>query len=84
MALMHVRDDIQLGNSFHALSIIDSCFEVKQLRETGVYGKPTAVPSINDRGWIHGMYQIGNDPSDPYLKGYSLSDCWGDAFDLVN
>ena len=84
MALMHATGDVQPGDSFRALSIIDSCFEVKLLRETEVYGKPAVVPSIKGRGWIHGMHQIGIDPSDPYPKGYSLSDCWGDAFDLVN
>lgn len=84
LALMHARGEIQPGDCFEARSIIDSCFEVRLLRETENYGKPAVVPSIKGRGWIHGIHQIGIDPSDPYPNGYSLSDCWGDAFDLVN
>ena len=84
MALMYVKNEVQVGDSFTALSIIDSQFEVKLLRTTEIYDRPAVVPSITGRGWIHGLHQIGIDPSDPYQTGYMLSDCWGDAFDLLN
>jgi len=38
---------------------------------------------ISGRGWVHGIHQIGLDPYDPYPEGYLLSDCWGEAFDLL-
>jgi proline racemase len=41
------------------------------------------LPRVSGRGWIHGMHQIGIDSSDPYPQGFLLSDCWGDAFDLL-
>ena len=84
MALMHSEGEVQVGDQFTALSIIDSEFHVKLLRTTAIHGRDAVVPSITGRGWIHGMHQIGLDPSDPYPKGYLLSDCWGEAFDLLN
>ena len=84
LALMHSKGEVQVGDQFTALSIIDSEFQVKLLRTTEIYGRDAVVPSITGRGWIHGMHQIGLDPSDPYPKGYLLSDCWGEAFDLLN
>ncbi len=84
LALMHARGEVRPGDTFHALSIIDSHFDVKLLRTTEVYGRPAVIPSIRGRGWIHGMHQIGLDPTDPYPTGYRVADCWGDAFDLLN
>ena len=84
MALMHARGEVQPGDTFGALSIIDSRFEVELKRTTEVYGRPAVVPGIKGRGWIHGIHQIGVDPSDPYPLGYCLSDCWGDGLDLLN
>jgi len=83
-ALMRVAGEIDLGESYIARSIIDSKFNVTLLRDTRVAGLPAVVPSISGRGWIHGIHQIGVDPSDPYQQGYMVSDCWGDAFDLLN
>ena len=84
MALMHARNEVNTGDSFTALSIIDSRFDVKLLRTEEFCGRPAVVPSITGRGWIHGIHQIGVDSSDPYPEGYIVSDCWGDAFDLLN
>ena len=81
---MHAKNQVRIGDSFTALSIIDSQFQVKLLRTTEIYGHLAVVPSITGRGWIHGMHQIGIDPSDPYPEGYLVSDCWGEAFDLIN
>lgn len=84
LSMMHARGEAKVGEEFTALSIINSQFKTKILRTTKVGSKDAVVPSIKGRGWIHGMHQIGLDPSDPYPKGYFLSDCWGDAFDLLN
>jgi proline racemase len=71
------------GDSFTARSIIDSKFEVGYARDTVVAGRPAVVPTISGRGWIHGIHQIGLDPSDPYPEGFRVADTWGDAFDLL-
>ena len=71
------------GDTFTARSIIDSHFEVGYLRDSTVAGRPAVVPTISGRGWIHGIHQIGLDPSDPYPQGFRVADTWGDAFDLL-
>jgi len=49
-----------------------------------VAGRPAVLPQISGRGWIHGLHQIGVDPSAPYPEGYLLSGCWGEAFHLLD
>lgn len=84
LALMHARGEADIGDSFVARSIIDSEFQAKLISDARVCGRPAVIPGISGRGWMHGMRQIGIDPSDPYQEGYVVSDCWGDAFDLLN
>ncbi len=84
MALMYAKNEVRVGDSLSAFSIIDSHFQVSLLRTTEFHNRPAIVPSISGRAWIHGLHQIGVDPSDPYPRGYMVADCWGDAFDLLN
>lgn len=84
LAVAAARGLAKPGDKFTARSIIDSTFEVSYDRDTTVAGRPAVVPRISGRGWIHGIHQIGVDPSDPYPHGYSVADTWGDAFDLMN
>jgi len=67
-----------------ALSIIGGEFEVSLAGETTCGPREAVLPRIRGRGWIHGIHHIGIDPSDPHPLGYSLSDTWGDALDLLN
>ncbi|HQZ13197.1 MAG TPA: proline racemase family protein [Devosia sp.] len=71
------------GDTFTARSIIGSKFEVGYQHDTTVAGRPAVVPTISGRGWIHGIHQIGLDPTDPYPQGFRVADTWGDAFDLL-
>ena len=84
LAVAAARGEAKLGDRFTARSIIDSSFEVGYAADTTVAGRPAVVPTISGRGWIHGIHQIGIDPTDPYPHGYSVADTWGDAFDLLN
>ena len=84
LAVAAARGEARLGDRFTARSIIDSSFEVGYAADTTVAGRPAVVPTISGRGWIHGIHQIGIDPTDPYPHGYSVADTWGDAFDLLN
>ncbi len=84
LAVRHARGEARPGETLTAHSIIDSSFQVTFQAETSVAGRPAVMPQISGRGWIHGLHQIGVDPSDPYPQGYILSDSWGDAFDLLN
>lgn len=71
------------GDRFTAQSIIGSTFEVTYAGDTLVGGRPAVQPVVSGRGWIHGLHQIGIDPTDPFQLGYSVGDTWGDAFDLL-
>lgn len=84
LAVMAARGQVDIGTMQIARSIIDSEFQVTAASETTVAGRKAILPIISGRGWIHGMHQIGVDPTDPYPLGYKVSDCWGDAFDLLH
>lgn len=84
LAVAAARGLAKPGDTFTARSIIDSTFEVTYAHDTTVAGRPAVQPIISGRGWIHGIHQVGVDPTDPYPLGYSVSDTWGDAFDLMN
>ncbi len=84
LAAMVDRGQIEIGETQIARSIIDSEFQVTAVKQTTVAGRPAILPTISGRGWIHGMHQIGVDPTDPYPLGYMVADCWGEAFDLLS
>jgi proline racemase len=71
------------GDTFTARSIIGSTFEVTYAADMTVSGRPAVQPVISGRGWIHGIHQIGVDPSDPFQQGYWVADTWGEAADLL-
>ena len=83
LAVMYERGQIGIGTSLSAHSIIDSTFsvEIAGIKKVGDFHAVT--PRIRGRGWIHGIHQVGLDPTDPYPFGFKVADCWGDAFDLL-
>ena len=83
LAVMAERGQVEVGQTLKTRSIIDSEFQIEILEQQTYSGRPAILPSISGRGWIHGMHQIGLDPTDPYPQGYMVADCWGDAFDLM-
>jgi proline racemase len=83
MAVMLARGELSVGDRYSAYSIIGSRFDMTVAGITRVADKEAVLPKVSGRAWIHGMHQIGIDPTDPFQEGYSLADCWGDADDLV-
>lgn len=83
LAVRHARGEVKPGDRTVARSVIGSTFEVGFLGTTKVAGREAVLPEISGRGWIHGIHQVGVDPSDPYPQGYLLADIWGDGFDLL-
>lgn len=83
LAVRHARGEVKPGDRIVARSVIGSTFEVGFLGTTKVAGREAVLPEISGRGWIHGIHQVGVDPSDPYPQGYLLADIWGDGFDLL-
>ena len=84
LAVMAAKGQIEVGQIFKARSIIDSEFQVEIVAKETIAGKSGILPRISGRGWIHGIHQVGVDPSDPYPLGFKVADCWGDAFDLLS
>ena len=84
LAVMEARGQVSIAQTLKARSIIDSEFQVEIVAKKTINGRPGILPRISGRGWIHGVHQVGVDPSDPYPLGYKVSDCWGDAFDLLS
>ena len=84
LAVSAARGEAHPGETVTARSIIDSAFTVAFAGTTTVAGRPAVQAQVSGRGWIHGIHQIGVDPTDPYPLGFKLSDCWGDAFDLMS
>jgi proline racemase len=84
LAVAAARGMAKPGDQFRARSIIDSTFEIIHGGDTTFAGRAAVQPIVSGRGWIHGIHQVGVDPSDPYPLGFTVSDTWGDAFDLLN
>lgn len=77
MALMAARGQLQIGQTFDAVSIIGSRFSGRILDNAEVGDRPAIVPEISGRGWVTGVHQHMLDPEDPWPGGYRLSDTWG-------
>ncbi|WP_323778878.1 trans-3-hydroxy-L-proline dehydratase [Leisingera sp.] len=77
MALMAARGQMQVGQTFDAVSIIGSRFSGRILETAKVGGRDAIVPEISGRGWVTGIHQHMLDPDDPWPGGYRLSDTWG-------
>lgn len=79
LAVMKARGEIETGEPFVGVSIIDSTFTCKIERETLVGVMPAVIPSIRGRGFVTGIHQHMLDPDDPWPQGYRLSDTWPGA-----
>ena len=84
LAVMVARGEAQKGDTFSARSIINSKFDLAIADVKPRDGYPMVTQQITGRGWVHGIHQIGVDPDDPYQTGFTLSDCWGEALDLLD
>ena len=83
LATMFARGEVKEGDRRIARSIIGTEFDVAVSSATMVADRPAILTCIAGRGWIHGIHQVGLNPSDPFPRGYMMADCWGDAYDLL-
>jgi proline racemase len=79
LAAMHARGLVKTGDILTSESIIRSRFQVEMLGETTVGTRAAVLPQVTGRAWIYGFSQLGLDPTDPFPRGFALSDTWGPA-----
>lgn len=77
LAVLHARGALGAGQSITQLSTINSRFTAEITDTTSVGDRGAVHTQVTGRAWIHGIGQIGVDPSDPYPLGFCLSDTWG-------
>ncbi|MBH96923.1 MAG: hypothetical protein CMM56_00560 [Rhodospirillaceae bacterium] len=76
LAVLHAKGQIEIGDQFIGVSIIDSTFKC-HISATTAVGETSAIyPVISGRAWITGVHQHMLDPTDPWPEGYRLSDTW--------
>lgn len=80
MAVLQAKNQMQVGDTLHGISIIGSEFSGRIEALTEVAGKPAIVPSISGRAWITGTHQHMLDPDDPWPEGYRVGDTWPSQF----
>ncbi|MDA7948944.1 MAG: proline racemase family protein [Hyphomicrobiaceae bacterium] len=76
MAVLHARGELDVGEPFHGVSIIDSVFSCQIERTSRVGDQDAIVPLISGRAWITGTSQLMLDPEDPWPEGYRIGDTW--------
>ncbi|EAR51794.1 putative proline racemase protein [Oceanicola granulosus HTCC2516] len=77
MAVLHARGEMGEGDRLTVRSLIGSTFAGRILGTTEVGGRPAIHPELSGRGWITGTHQHMLDPTDPWPRGYKLTDTWG-------
>jgi proline racemase len=77
LAILHARGEVKVGDSRRSRSIIGGEFLVEIIGETTVAGRPAILPRITGSAWIYGKESLRMDESDPFPRGFALSDTWG-------
>jgi proline racemase len=78
LAVLHARGVLRVGEAMIGRSIIDSRFDCRIEAAAHVGDRAGIVPSIEGQAWISGVHQHMLDPTDPWPRGYRLSDTWPD------
>jgi proline racemase len=77
MAARHARKMARPGDRVVSRSIIGGEFTTEFVAETRVGPLPALANRVSGQCWIYGISQIGLDPTDPFPRGFTLSDTWG-------
>ncbi len=76
LAVLHARGVLPVGEAMIGRSIVGSRFDCRIEAEVRLGDRPAIVPSIEGQAWITGTHQHMVDPTDPWPRGYRLSDTW--------
>ena len=77
MAVLIAKGEQRVGACLIARSVIGSEFRVEALAFEESTAMSIVRSRVSGRAWVHGLTQIGLDPSDPFPAGFVLSDTWG-------
>lgn len=83
LAALHARGLVRKGDVLTSRSIIGSTFRVELTDEARVGDRVAVLPRVTGRAWVYGISQLGLDPTDPYPRGFALSDTWGPYVDEI-
>ncbi len=84
LAQLHARELIEVGQSFVHESIIGTTFDSSVLSATHVGTYPAVISAVAGQAWITGLYQMGMDPTDPFPRGFTLTDTWLRQIDTMD
>jgi len=76
LAQLHARGQIEVGQPFVHESIIGTTFDSSVVSTATVGAYDAVIPAVAGQAWITGVYQMGMDPTDPFPRGFTLSDTW--------
>ena len=76
LAVLLARGVLRVGDAMIGRSIIGSRFDCRIEAPAQVGDRAAIVPSIEGQAWITGTHQHMLDPTDPWPRGYRLSDTW--------
>jgi proline racemase len=77
LATLHARGQVKVGDIRRSRSITGGEFMVEAIGETTIGNRPALLPRITGQAWIYGREELRLDGSDPFPKGFALSDTWG-------
>jgi proline racemase len=73
MAVLHARDQLQIGQQFTSESIVGTRFTAWIAEETEVAGYPAIVPLVAGRAFLTGFNRFIAEAEDPFPHGFSVS-----------
>jgi proline racemase len=83
LAVLHARGQAKVGDSRTSRSIIGGEFLVELIGEARVGNKPAVLPRLTGQATVYGTEEMRWDPTDPFFKGFALSDTWGPQVDQL-
>ena len=79
LAVQFRRGNVAVGDTLVSRSTIGGEFKVQLKAVQENNGRTETLARVTGRAWVYGLHQIGVDPSDPMLGGFTLSDTWGEG-----
>ncbi|KAK2616808.1 hypothetical protein QQS21_000185 [Conoideocrella luteorostrata] len=74
LAILHARQQVEVGQEVEFMSIIDTMFlgHIKTTHKVGSFD--AVIPNVKGRAWITGEKQVYVDPDDPFPEGFHVQD----------